>query len=156
MAMWRCPHCGTPQPEAARCWVCRRSSTTCSTCWHFCQSLAPSVGYCGLDRRRAPLHGTEHRGCWEPAAGRSPLIASAVVDVPLDGPEVPADGGPGVARLRPASRSRPGVLEGFVPIELASRGPRSLRATDRAPVPPPTEIEASESWAERETLFGDA
>ena len=33
--MWRCPHCGAPQAETARCWVCRRSSTTCSTCRHF-------------------------------------------------------------------------------------------------------------------------
>ncbi|HJW20950.1 MAG TPA: hypothetical protein VJ506_00825 [Candidatus Limnocylindrales bacterium] len=48
------------------------------------------------------------------------------------------------------------MLEGFVPIELASHGPRSLRASDRAPGQPPTEIEAIESWAERETLFGDA
>lgn len=78
------------------------------------------------------------------------------MDVPTDGPELPADGGPAVARLRPGSRSRPGVLEGFVPIELASHAPRSLRATDRAAVPPPTEIEAIESWTERETLFGDA
>ena len=29
MPMWRCPHCGTPQAETARCWVCRRSSTAC-------------------------------------------------------------------------------------------------------------------------------
>ena len=27
MPMWRCPHCGTPQAEAARCWVCHRSTS---------------------------------------------------------------------------------------------------------------------------------
>ena len=30
MPMWRCPHCGTPQAETARCWVCRRSTTACA------------------------------------------------------------------------------------------------------------------------------
>jgi len=62
--MWRCPHCGTPQAETARCWVCRRSSTTCSTCSHFRRSLAAGVGTCGLDPKRRPLTGRELRGCW--------------------------------------------------------------------------------------------
>jgi hypothetical protein len=67
--MWRCPHCGTPQAETARCWVCRRSSTTCSTCVHFRASLAAGLGTCGLDPRRRPLTGRELRGCWTaPAA----------------------------------------------------------------------------------------
>jgi hypothetical protein len=62
--MWHCPHCGAPQAETARCWVCRRSSTTCSTCRHFRTSLAPDIGYCALDRKRQPLTGRELRGCW--------------------------------------------------------------------------------------------
>ncbi|HUG30093.1 MAG TPA: hypothetical protein VMQ65_06250, partial [Candidatus Limnocylindria bacterium] len=62
--MWHCPHCGAPQAETARCWVCRRSSTTCSTCRHFRASLATDVSYCALDRRRRPLTGLELRGCW--------------------------------------------------------------------------------------------
>jgi hypothetical protein len=65
MPMWRCPHCGTPQAETARCWVCHRSSTACGTCRHFRRSVAAQLGYCGLDRSRRPLSGSEIRGCWE-------------------------------------------------------------------------------------------
>jgi hypothetical protein len=65
MPMWRCPHCGTPQAETARCWVCRRSSTSCGTCRNYRRSVAGGLGYCGLDRRRQPLTGDEIRGCWE-------------------------------------------------------------------------------------------
>ena len=68
MTMWRCPHCGTPQSETARCWVCRRSSTSCGTCRHFRRAIAGELGYCGLDRRRIPLRGDELRGCWEAAS----------------------------------------------------------------------------------------
>jgi hypothetical protein len=71
MPMWRCPHCGTPQAETARCWVCRRSSTACATCRHFRRSVAAQVGYCGLDRQRRPLKGDEIRACWE--AGFEPV-----------------------------------------------------------------------------------
>jgi hypothetical protein len=67
MPTWRCPHCGTPQREAARCWVCRKSSTSCATCRHFCRGVAAGLGYCGLDRRRVPLRGDELRACWDPA-----------------------------------------------------------------------------------------
>jgi hypothetical protein len=67
MPMWRCPHCGTPQAETARCWVCRRSSTACATCRNFRRSVAAQLGYCGLDRERAPLRGDEIRACWEAA-----------------------------------------------------------------------------------------
>jgi hypothetical protein len=65
MPMWRCPHCGTPQSETSRCWVCKRSSTSCGTCRHFRKSIAGHLGYCGLDPRRVPLSGDEIRGCWE-------------------------------------------------------------------------------------------
>jgi hypothetical protein len=77
--MWRCPHCGTPQAETARCWVCRRSSTACGTCRNFRRSVAGSLGYCGLDRQRQPLTGDEIRACWEAAAGSvgEPLAATA-------------------------------------------------------------------------------
>jgi hypothetical protein len=70
--MWRCPHCGTPQAETARCWVCRRSSTSCATCRHFRHSVAANLGYCGLDRTREPLHGDEIRPCWESTAVATP------------------------------------------------------------------------------------
>jgi hypothetical protein len=65
MPMWRCPHCGTPQAETSRCWVCKRSSTSCGTCRHFRRSIAGQLGFCGLDARRQPLQGDELRGCWE-------------------------------------------------------------------------------------------
>lgn len=76
--MWRCPHCGTPQAETARCWVCRRSSTACGTCRNFRRSVAGSLGYCGLDRRRQPLVGDEIRECWEAwPGGADPTLAAA-------------------------------------------------------------------------------
>jgi hypothetical protein len=63
--IWRCPHCATPQAETDRCWVCRRSSTSCLTCRHFRRSVAARLNYCGLDPRRLPLGGDEIRPCWE-------------------------------------------------------------------------------------------
>ena len=95
MPNWRCPHCRTPQPEAARCWVCRRSSTACSVCRHFRRSVAaPYGGTCGLDPRRIPLRGDELRGCWRPiirSSGPTTLGDIAVVD-PL-GPPLGVPGG---------------------------------------------------------------
>ena len=82
MAMWRCPHCGTPQAETARCWVCRRSSTSCGTCRHFRASVAAKVGYCGLDRQRQPISGDEIRSCWE--SRPEPAEPSGDPGVPAD------------------------------------------------------------------------
>jgi len=65
MASWRCPFCGTPQPETARCWVCHRSTTTCATCRHFRKAVTLKLGYCALDRLHSPLTGEEQRACWE-------------------------------------------------------------------------------------------
>jgi hypothetical protein len=68
MASWRCPHCGAPQPETARCWVCSRSTTSCASCRHFRKGVTIRLGYCGLDRRHSPLTGDEERACWERSA----------------------------------------------------------------------------------------
>jgi hypothetical protein len=78
MVSWRCPHCGSPQSEAARCWVCRRSTTSCKTCRHFRNAVADRVGYCALDKKRAPLTGEEERACWEGV----PAEASAMTTDP--------------------------------------------------------------------------
>ena len=82
MPSWRCPHCSTPQPEASRCWVCHRSSTSCGTCRHFRGSVAARVGFCGLDRRREPLQGDEVRVCWED--GAAPLTPDPITPGLLD------------------------------------------------------------------------
>lgn len=65
MPVWRCPHCATPQAESSRCWVCRRSTTSCGTCRHFRRGIAGGLGLCGLDhKRQLALDGTEMRACW--------------------------------------------------------------------------------------------
>jgi hypothetical protein len=66
MPMWRCPNCATPQAEAARCWVCHRSNTSCASCRNYRRSISAGVGYCALDRGRGALNGQEIRPCWEP------------------------------------------------------------------------------------------
>jgi hypothetical protein len=131
--MWHCPHCGALQTEAARCWVCRRSSTTCSTCRNFRRSLATDVGFCSLDRRRRPLTGLELRGCW---AGRPP--APEVSHVPTR------------AQL---SEGLPAV-RGFVPVDEV-RLPAAVQAAvaDETPVPPIAFVEIVEAPT---SLFGDA
>lgn len=137
--MWRCPYCGTPQAETARCWVCHRSSTTCSTCRHFRRSVAANVGFCGLDRRLS-LAGDEIRGCWELGAAHGPQIGAATA------PGIEAPGA---------------VHRGFVPVEAASR--RSSR--DEAPGDPEGDpgvvsypsvvLDDAAAWSDRASLFGD-
>lgn len=83
MPQWCCPHCATPQPIAARCWVCRRSSTSCSTCRHFRGSVAANVGFCGLDRARLPLRGDEIRECWEEGLRVAAPTAGVAGDLPV-------------------------------------------------------------------------
>jgi hypothetical protein len=112
VTLWRCPHCGTPQPVAARCWVCKRSATSCGTCRHFRASVATRIGYCGLDRDRAPLAGDEIRGCWVAV----PAIASE--------PETTT------APDRLLEFAPPRLILGFVPVESVA-----AVATDGEPVP---------------------
>jgi hypothetical protein len=106
MAAWRCPNCGTFQAESHDCFLCGRSSTSCGTCVNFRQSLIGGVGYCALDKKRAPLTGAEQRTCWtaEVAAAGVPLTTESplagLLDV-LDGPV--ADSRVGRGGLRPVS-----------------------------------------------------
>jgi len=65
MPVWRCPHCATPQPESARCWVCGRLTTTCAACRHYRRGVAGGLGLCGRNPRRLALRGTEVLPCWE-------------------------------------------------------------------------------------------
>jgi hypothetical protein len=104
MPMWRCPHCATPQAEAARCWVCHRSTTACATCRHFRRSVAAHLGYCGLDRQRRPLRGNEIRACWESPGAQAGLVGGAT----------PSGGiaGPGVANVGMTRAARPIALGG--------------------------------------------
>jgi hypothetical protein len=71
---------------------------------------------------------------------------------------VAAEAAPAPNRLRLAPTGRPGTLEGFVPVELLGLGPRTLGPSEAAP-PPAAIIEAADaadSWATRDSLFGDA
>ena len=169
LEMWHCPHCGAPQAETARCWVCRRSSTTCSTCTHFRRALAGDLGYCGLDGRRRPLTGLEQRGCWESkAAAIEPANPRPSLD---EEPHRLRGGRPIVQAYR---NDEPATLRDFVPVESVMAGvdtapepprrkARDARATaERGPhdpaatVAPPTfVVEPEPGWDERTTLFGD-
>lgn len=91
MASWRCPHCGSPQTETSRCWVCGRSTASCASCLHFRSSIAGHFGYCALDKGRAPLTGEEERACWERKAAE---LESERDDAP-DETAVPAPAGSG-------------------------------------------------------------
>ena len=123
MALWRCPHCGTPQPVAARCWVCKRSATSCGTCRHFRASVATRIGYCGLDRDRAPLAGDEIRPCW--------------VAVPAIATEIETTTAPDhLVEFAP-----PRLILGFVPVEsvaaaAAATGEAAPVTVAVAPIPP--------------------
>src|SRR3954453_17569607 len=129
MAMWRCPHCSTPQAETARCWVCHRSTTACGTCKHFRRSVAAQLGYCGLDRKRRPLGGREIRACWE---WPGPAVSS------MSGP-MRDDGGTPVRKLEfvevppadPATRS----VSGATPQDPAAAR-RGERVHPEAILPP--------------------
>ena len=122
--MWRCPHCGTPQAETTRCWVCHRSSTACATCRHFRRSVAAQLGYCGLDRQRHPLRGDEIRGCWEAALTPVETTATPVRRTPPAAPEVVLDRTP-VRRLEfvevlSVTQLHAGIADNVIPGEATA------------------------------------
>ena len=145
MPMWRCPHCGTPQAETARCWVCHRSTTACATCRHFRRSVAAQLGYCGLDRQRLPLRGNEIRACWESAArltaAKGPVAPNDLV-APPGAPafvEVRPEAATGIASPAGAARLRP--LEPLRHADLGRTPVRKLEFVEvtstRSESPPP-------------------
>lgn len=157
--MWRCPNCGAPQAESARCWVCHRSSTTCSTCRHFQTALSADVGWCGLDPKRLPLTGREQRGCWQER-----LLAAAPPpsdsDDPGGRPTGPVAGDAGEDRW-----ATPGIQ--FIPVELVGHAasladavlagePAIATADEVADRAGPTFApHDDEGWTERTSLFGE-
>src|SRR5829696_8499854 len=149
MPMWRCPHCGTPQAETARCWVCHRSSTACATCQNFRRSVAPQLGYCGLDRERRPLRGDEIRACWEPLPVPLEVVAVGAgrrVAPPFD----PVDDGTSVRKLE-------FVEVGAPPVTTSRRTRPKAAATGPTPVVTPGETSRrSEPVEPRWSLWGDA
>jgi hypothetical protein len=156
--MWRCPHCGAPQAETARCWVCHRSSTTCSTCRHFRTSLAADVGWCAFDPKRLPLTGLEQRGCWQERP-HSELGVSSGDGRSSGRPSVALEDDEGL-ELIPARVT----IRDFVPVELL--GPKVVSSdlpgaldeapgTRSAPVAPPIEAEIEPPAVDRTSLFGD-
>jgi len=70
---WRCPHCGTPQTDGARCWACSRHPFACGTCRNYVRAVAGRLGYCALDRTRAVLQGDEVRACWQASSRPEPF-----------------------------------------------------------------------------------
>lgn len=147
MASWRCPHCGSPQREAAECWVCRRSTVSCGSCRHFRKSVAGQLGYCAHDLKRLPLTGLEERACWERAAAEN-----AAADAPADNaaaaaaPQADASVGgglwgilstPGVEPDRPAGGhglwAEPDVVRNREPARDQHGG--SIRSRPWGPVP---------------------
>ena len=104
MATWRCPHCGTTQGEAARCFLCGRSATSCGTCANFRGSVVGGMGYCALDRRRSPLSGEERRPCWTGAevAASDGLFAGAPLPV-IDPPNDSLSAAPEISARPPAA-----------------------------------------------------
>ncbi len=131
MPVWRCPHCATPQAEASRCWVCRRSTTSCVTCRHYRRAITGGLGLCGLDPRHPAVADTEVRACWVgmPASAAGVAVGPG----PLDW--LAADGPPRTLGRR-AART-------FVPVEavatLAAVGAaddRTLAVVARSPAGP--------------------
>jgi hypothetical protein len=167
--MWHCPHCGAPQAETARCWVCRRSSTTCSTCRHFRRALSSDLGYCALDRRRQPLTGRELRGCWEESPAESDAAPSIAGAGPggVAGRAAPQPVPIAVQRLRREGRVRhtnaawadeaARTARTFVPVDDLEPPAGPPWPSHEEPVAPPPFIvgEPQPDWTERTDLFGD-
>jgi hypothetical protein len=116
--------------------VCQRSTTCCATCRHYRRGVASGLGYCGFDKRRAPLHGDEMRACWSGSIG--PLLA-----------ETRAIATAGATSERPSL--------GFVPVESLAATAAATVMTEPREEPatagePPADRPVSLGW----TLWGDA
>ena len=149
MPMWRCPHCATPQAETARCWVCHKSTTACGSCRNFRLAVAGQLGYCGLDRKREPLHGDEIRPCWE-AADAATTTLPALPGVGPVWPLEPGEDRTAVREIRFVEVEPNPVREGRVaqPSPPAAPAPEALSD----PGYPTVAIESEARWS----LWGEA
>ena len=148
MPTWRCPHCGTPQAETARCWVCHRSSTACATCQNFRRSVAAQLGYCGLDRERRPLRGDEIRACWE--ASTSPIeVVPSDPERRVPQPFHPVDDGTPVRKLE-------FVEVGSAPAKAPRKAAPSASTAETKPLTPAEPSGPVTSGEPRWSLWGDA
>jgi hypothetical protein len=145
MPSWHCPHCGVAQPETARCWVCHRSTTCCATCRHFRRAVASGLGFCGLDRRRLPLHGDEMRPCWAGSIG--PLLQETI---PLAVRDTRARPPLAFVDVEPSGPVRSG------PSAVATIAPPAVAAPIRALVDPPGDVVVAPPLRLGWTLWGDA
>ena len=94
--------------------------------------MAGQLGYCGLDRGRAPLTGEEIRGCWE-----SWTVANGT-SVPL----TIAAARPGEDARRPLEFVEVGAVAASEPLEETIEDPS---------VTPPNRLSADPRWS----LWGD-
>jgi hypothetical protein len=153
MVSWRCPHCGTPQLEAARCWVCHRSTTSCSTCRHFRSGLTAKLGYCVLDRERRVLTGAEERPCWERSSKEAEAIARLNAGLvapwtdPEPDPEAGLEDGYTLDALALNSASRPGAnaADDLWSLYLAGPSPQIERRRE----PADTTVRSAGMWVDR-------
>src|SRR3954453_18872508 len=143
MPVWRCPHGPTPQAEASRCWVCRRSTTSCVTCRHYRRGISGGLGLCGLDPRRDPVADTDVRACWVGAASWTTDGSNPDAEVGARQPASERADGDGSARAARAPRTVVPVeslaaVRGGAPVALLERP----RADGASPEPLVAVIEA--------------
>ena len=142
MPVWRCPHCATPQAEASRCWVCRRSTTSCVTCRHYRRGITGGLGLCGLDPKHGPVADTDVRACWVGAPVAHAEIAGATRS------SGQAAAGDHVARtfvpVESLVAAREGaavaVLERVEEPEITEAGPATSLSADPVPVMAPPAV----------------
>jgi len=138
--------------EAARCWVCHRSTTSCSTCRHFRQGITAKLGYCALDKQRRVLTGAEERPCWERSAresfrdSRSPSVSVAPWNDPAPDPELVRDA---ESELHPTLRlaaepSESSASDDLWSLYLAGPSP----AWERPRVPVDNTVRSAGMWVE--------
>jgi hypothetical protein len=130
MPVWRCPHCATPQAEASRCWVCRRSTTSCVTCRHYRRAITGGLGLCGLDPRHPAVADTDVRACWVgmPASAAGLAVGPGSLDwLAADG--APRALGPRAGRTFVPVDAGAGAAEG-VTLAVLERAPAEAPATD--------------------------